>query len=229
MNLYSGISFKSLIAFLFVWLVGIKAGQAQTLHTAKSLYPVYQKLNLQEELTYEVFENACRISDSLDFKKSRYLSIIDYNKPSTEKRFFIIDKKEKRLLYKEYVAHGMNTGNNKATDFSNKAGSKQSSLGFFKTEESYFGRNGYSMRLKGLEKGINDNARERAIVIHGAHYVSPDFIKQYGRLGRSWGCPALPEAVNKQIIDLIKEGSCLYIHSEDPNYFKQSKLYKKSR
>jgi hypothetical protein len=227
MKEYSGLSF--IILILFVWPAGIKTVTGQHLNTAESLYPLYLKLNLEGDLAYEVFENAYQISDSLDFNNSRYLSIINYNKPSSEKRLFIIDKKEKQLLFKEYVAHGMNTGGNTASNFSNKANSKQSSLGFFKTEESYFGRNGYSLRLKGLEKGINDNARERAIVIHGANYVSPDFINKYGRLGRSWGCPALPEAVNKQIIDLIKEGSCLYIHADEPNYFRQSKLYKKSR
>jgi len=213
--------------FLLLGLICFQSNQAQSIDKAKNLYPVYKQLQLEKVLAYEIFENAYQISDSLSFEKNRYLSIIDYNKPSTQKRFFIIDKKENRLLYHEHVAHGMNTGNNRAKDFSNTVNSKKSSLGFFKTEESYFGKNGYSLRLKGLEKGINDNARDRAIVIHGATYVSPEFIKKYGRLGRSWGCPALPEAVNKQIIDLIKEGSCLYIHADDSKYFSQSKLYKK--
>jgi hypothetical protein len=215
--------------FLLLGLICFQSNPAQSINKVKNLYPVYKQLQLEKVLAYEIFENAYRISDSLSFEKNRYLSIIDYNKPSTQKRFFIIDKKENRLLYHEHVAHGMNTGNNRAKDFSNTVNSKKSSLGFFKTEESYFGKNGYSLRLKGLEKGINDNARDRAIVIHGATYVSPEFIKKYRRLGRSWGCPALPEAVNKQIIDLIKEGSCLLIYAEDPEYFKQSKLYNKRR
>ena len=215
--------------YLLLGLFCFQSNSAQSIDKVKSLYPIYKQLQLEGILAYEIFENAYRISDSLSFEKTRYLSIIDYDKPSTQKRFFIIDKKENRLLYQEHVAHGMNTGNNRARDFSNTVNSKKSSLGFFKTEESYYGRNGYSLHLKGLENGINDNARERAIVIHGAYYVSEEFIEKYGRLGRSWGCPALPEDVNEQIIDLIKEGSCLYIHADDSTYFKQTKLYKKHR
>ena len=112
--------------------------------------------------------------------------------------------RRKKIFYETYVSHGVNTGNLNATKFSNRVNSKKSSLGFFLTNETYFGSNGYSLRLDGLEPGINNNARKRTIVIHGAKYANPDFIKKTGRLGRSWGCPALPLGLNKEILDFFE-------------------------
>ena len=138
--------------------------------------------------------------------------LIDYTRPSTEPRLYVLDVAGRRVLINSLVAHGRNSGKNRATRFSNKIGSKMSSLGFFLTAETYQGKHGYSLRLEGVEKGINHHARLRAIVIHGAHYVSSDFARENGRLGRSWGCPALPTTVSKEIIDMVKDGCCLYIH-----------------
>jgi hypothetical protein len=124
------------------------------------------------------------------------------------------------------VAHGKNTGENTAADFSNQSESLKSSLGFFLTAETYVGENGYSLKLDGLEEGINDNARIREIVIHGADYVSQKFIDENGRLGRSWGCPALPVEFSKEIIDIISEGSCLFIYAADTLYKEKSTIYR---
>ena len=128
------------------------------------------------------------------------------------------------MLFESVVAHGRNSGSLYATDFSNRSNSHQSSLGFYLTGETYRGSNGYSLRLDGLEKGFNDNARARAIVIHGAKYANPSICRGGQRLGRSFGCPALPEQLNRPIIDAIKGGTVLFIYAEDPNYLSQSQL-----
>jgi hypothetical protein len=184
----------------------------------------YSNCNLEGKLDFEIFENAMKSLDEMEYSNEDIVSIIDYSKPSTEKRLFILDLKKQELLYHTFVAHGKNTGVNTATKFSNNKGSNQSSLGVFRTGESYQGKHGYSLRLDGLEKGFNDNARRRAVVMHSASYVSEDFIERYGRLGRSWGCPAVPVEFSKEIIDLIKGGSCLYIYAIDINYLENSIL-----
>ena len=162
--------------------------------------------------------------DQMEYGNEDILTIIDFSKPSTEKRLFILDLEKQELLYHTYVANGKNTGVNMATKFSNNKGSNQSSLGLYRTGESYQGKHGYSLRLDGLEQGFNDNARSRAVVMHSASYVSEAFIKRHGRLGRSWGCPAVPVEFSKEIIDLIKGGSCLYIYANDVNYIENSIL-----
>ena len=154
------------------------------------------------------------------------LTVIDFTKPSTEKRLFVIDLKLKKILFISYVAHGRNSGEKYATSFSNREGSFKSSLGFYKTENTYYGKNGYSLVLNGLERGINDKAKERAIVMHGATYADPSTIRSCGRLGRSLGCPALPLAVCKKIIDTIKGGTLLYIHGDDKTYASRSTFIK---
>lgn len=140
------------------------------------------------------------------------LTIIDFSKPSKEKRLFILDLKNEKIVKNTLVAHGMKSGVYIAESFSNKRLSNKSSLGFYLTKETYEGKHGYSLRIDGLSKGLNDNARKRAIVIHGADYVSESFIQKNGRLGRSFGCPALSDNETEEIIDLIKNGSCLYIY-----------------
>jgi hypothetical protein len=179
--------------------------------------------HLSGVVPFDVFNTAilgCRKIDNL--RKKGILTIIDYSKPSTEKRFYVIDIENKKLIYRCLVAHGKNSGDIYAKDFSNKLESLKSSLGFYLTAETYKGDHGYSLRLVGLEKGINDNARVREIVIHGADYVSEDFIRKYGRLGRSWGCPALPTELSKEIIDKISNGSCLFIYGSDTFYRENS-------
>ncbi len=152
------------------------------------------------------------------------ISIIDFSKPSSEKRLFVIDIANCKLLFNTYVAHGMQSGREFANQFSNKPESNKSSLGFYETQGTYIGGNGYSLKLQGLEKGINDNANKRSIVIHGAEYVDESFIRSQGFIGRSWGCPALPERLHKAIIDVIKNGTCLFIFSPDNNYLSHSKI-----
>jgi hypothetical protein len=154
----------------------------------------------------------------------RTLSVIDYSLPSTEKRLWVFDLETRELLFHELVAHGMNTGANRATRFSNADESKQTSLGLFVANETYVGRNGYSLRLDGLDAGINDNARRRAIVVHGADYVSADFARRQGRIGRSWGCPALPVAVHRQIIDTMKGGNLLFAYYPDSALLERSEF-----
>jgi len=141
---------------------------------------------------------------------ARRLTVIDYSKPSLEPRMWVFDLATDTLLFEEHVAHGRNSGDNMTTSFSNENGSYQTSLGLFLTGESYQGSNGYSLRLDGLDKGLNDLAMERAIVIHGAWYVDPAQAKQQGRLGRSLGCPALRNAVAQPLIDSIKKGNFLF-------------------
>jgi L,D-transpeptidase catalytic domain len=193
------------------------------------IHQLWSDCKLEEMISFEVFKTAilgCRQIENL-YKKN-LVTIIDFSKPSTEKRFFVIDLENKRLIYKCFVAHGKNSGDNYAKSFSNELGSLKSSLGFFLTAETYYGDHGYSLRLEGLEKGINDNARVREIVIHGAEYVSEEFIKKFGRLGRSWGCPALPVEISKEIIDKISGGSRLFIYADD-KYYKENSAFLKRK
>ena len=157
-------------------------------------------------------------------RKKDIITIIDFSKPSTEKRLFVIDLFNGKILYRTWVAHGRNSGNEYANEFSNSPESHQSSLGFYTTMDSYIGCHGYSLRIKGCEAGINDKAYERAIVIHGADYVSNDFINTRGSLGRSYGCPAIPIQLSKEIINVIKNGSCLFIYHPTKKYCSKSKI-----
>jgi hypothetical protein len=159
-------------------------------------------------------------------RSKNILTIIDYSKPSSEERFFVIDVQNRKLLYHCLVAHGKNSGDKYAVHFSNVNESLKSSLGFFLTAETYYGKHGFGLRLDGLEKGINDNARRREIVIHGADYVSDLFVKKYGRLGLSWGCPALPVELTTDIIKSIANGSCIFIYARDSAYLSRSKFIK---
>lgn len=152
------------------------------------------------------------------------LTVIDFSKSSNTKRLWIIDMTTQTVIYNTLVAHGRNSGDEFATAFSNENSSNKSSLGFYATGEIYMGKHGQSMRLDGLEPGINSNARSRAVVMHAANYVSESFVKQHQRLGRSLGCPALPENLNKEIINLIKEKSCLFIYHPTKSYLKSSSL-----
>ena len=174
---------------------------------------IYTKSNLNDKLDFTVFNRAMIGYNSFNLVNKKILTLIDFSKPSTEERLFRIDVENRKLPFQTFVAHGKNSGVNIATQFSNRSGSLKSSLGFFITAETYYGKHGYSLRLDGMEKGINDNARKRAIVVHGAKYVSDDFIRKYNRLGRSWGCPAVSDDLSKEIIDLIKDGSCLFIYA----------------
>ncbi|SDC49755.1 murein L,D-transpeptidase catalytic domain family protein [Niabella drilacis] len=141
------------------------------------------------------------------------ITIVDFDQPSVNKRMYILDLKNYRLLFNTWAAHGRRSGTLMATSFSNTMSSNKSSLGFYLTDEPYYGGNGYSLKLKGLEQGLNDKAMQRAIVLHGARYVSQSSIDELGYLGRSFGCPAVPVELNLPIIETIKEGSVLFIYS----------------
>jgi len=152
------------------------------------------------------------------------LTVIDYSLPSTAKRMWVYDLNTKALVFEELVAHGDGSGDNFATGFSNTPDSHQSSLGLFVTDEPYVGKNGYSLRMDGLDAGFNDRARERAIVIHGAPYVSDAFAKSQGRLGRSWGCPAVRDVIARSLIDRVSGGGLLFAYYPDPAFLAQSKF-----
>jgi hypothetical protein len=187
---------------------------------------LYEKLNTPG-LDKKVLNRALDGLEKIQAKNKDIITVIDYTKPSTEKRMFVIDLKNEKVIFDTYVAHGKNTGEKYAKSFSNVLNSKKSSVGFFKTSNSYMGINGYSMRLDGLEKGINDKARIRNIVIHGADYANPEYIQKNGRLGRSWGCPAVPRQINRKLIDTLKDGSVVYINGDLNNYTKKTKFFTK--
>ena len=150
------------------------------------------------------------------------ITIADFSQPSTQKRLYVVDLKDKKVLFNTLVAHGRNSGTLMAKNFSNSASSLESSPGFYVTEDTYSGHNGYSLRINGLEKNINDNALNRAVVMHGAPYVTESFANSMGYIGRSWGCPAVPVAYHKAIINTIKGGSCLFIYTTEDNYLNRS-------
>jgi hypothetical protein len=150
------------------------------------------------------------------------LAVIDYSLPSTDQRLWVFDLTRRTLLFREWVAHGRNSGDNMATHFSNQAQSLSSSLGLYSTRESYAGRNGYSLRMDGLEPGFNDRAFERDLVIHGAEYVSSDFARQNGRIGRSHGCPAVRTAIARPLIDTLKNGQLVFIYYPDAQWLNDS-------
>lgn len=173
---------------------------------------LYETLHLSRIVSLSAFQEALVGYHKLTAAKRGILVVIDYTKPSTQKRFCVVDLEQEKVLFESHVAHGRRSGDNYAVSFSNAPGSYKSSLGFFRTGKTYSGKNGYSLLLDGLEKGINDKARERAIVIHGADYADPRVLRGQERLGRSLGCPALPPDISHEVIDTIKEGALLYIY-----------------
>lgn len=154
--------------------------------------------------------------------RNEILTIVDFGMNSTAKRMWILDMSTQKVLYNTYVSHGKNTGLDKATNFSNTPNSFQSSLGFYVTAETYYGKNGLSLFIDGMEEGFNSKARERYVVIHGADYATQDFINRSGRLGRSYGCPAVPTKVSKEIINKIKGQSVLFIYHPNKDYLEKS-------
>lgn len=151
------------------------------------------------------------------------LTIIDYSLPASEARLWVIDVETRQVLHHELVAHGERSGGHLANAFSNEVGSHQSSIGLFRTDEVYVGRFGYSLRLSGLEPGVNDNARERAIVMHGLEGVSRTAVAESGTIGQSWGCPAVPEEASTEIIDTIAGGSAIFAYYPDGEWLRDSR------
>ncbi|HCD03748.1 MULTISPECIES: murein L,D-transpeptidase catalytic domain family protein [unclassified Methylophaga] len=162
----------------------------------------------------------CAVNHGID--QASRLAIIDFSLPSSEPRLWIFDLDSRSLILEELVAHGRNSGDNVASKFSNVEGSHKSSIGLFRASESYIGRHGYSLRMDGLEPGINDRARERAIVIHGADYVNNQWIKQHGRIGRSHGCPAVSRDVADQVVDILKDGQFVFSYYPDDKWLASS-------
>ena len=162
-------------------------------------------------------------------KRRDLLTVIDYSLPSSQPRLFVFDLASRKLLFRELVAHGKNSGGDLANFFSNSPGSLATSLGLFVTADPYFGSNGYSLRLKGLEEGVNDMAMDRAIVMHGAPYVSRAAIRALGRLGRSWGCPAVRKEIAKKMIDTLRGGSPIFAYYPDKNWLRQSSYLSASK
>ncbi len=213
---------------LFLLLLPVRlsslGSESEVTHLVSECGGLYSSMGLDGTVAFRAFEQAYNGWKKVKSKKHDVLTLIDFTKPSTDKRLYVLDMKREKVLFISHVAHGRNSGGNYATSFSNVSGSYQSSLGFYLTGSTYIGKNGYSLLLDGLEEGINDKARERAIVIHGAAYANPSIIGSAGRLGRSFGCPALPEELNQAIIDVIKGGSLLFIYANDNDYVAQSRI-----
>lgn len=184
-----------------------------------SIYQLLDDKDLNKRAFRLGMKGWCSMQASGKLNNDTLLSIADFSKSANKKRLFVIDIQNSNILYKTLVAHGMNTGQVYAKNFSNTPRSNKSSIGFFITNETYEGKQGLSLRLDGLESRINNNVRQRGIVIHGADYVSERYIKKYGRIGRSFGCPAIPRELNEEIIFTIKNKSCFFIYYPDKKYF----------
>jgi len=174
----------------------------------------------KEALRHAVAAMQCAVNNGA--QPAQRLAVIDYSLPSTARRLWIFDLKRQRVLLRDFVAHGRQSGENLATRFSNREGSHQSSLGLFRTAESYQGKHGYSLRMDGLEPGINDRARERAIVIHSAAYVDPALARSQGRIGRSLGCPAVRPEVGRMVVDQLKGGQFMFSWYPDRRWLQNS-------
>ena len=210
------------------WLIAISilfslappmGAHADTLPSAESLAQAAPTLK-RKILDHAVAAMRCAIDNGA--RPAQRLAIIDFSLPSTEPRLWIFDLPSRSLLLRDLVAHGQKSGETFATRFSNVTGSHQSSLGLFRAQESYFGKHGYSLRMDGLEPGINDRARERAIVIHPAEYVHPAWIARHGRLGRSQGCPAVRPEVAKMVVDSLKGGQYVFSYYPDQKWLSSS-------
>jgi len=190
---------------------------------------IYEEMHLQSAgLNEEAFEYAYIGYDRLRrrhrLQKTTILSICDFSQASSEQRLYVIDVPNKKLLYRTYVAHGVNSGGAYACSFSNRRNSYKSSLGFYVTRQTYFGDNGLSLRIQGMDRGFNDMAGRRNIVIHGAPYVSTRILQKYGVMGTTYGCPAIPDEMSSKIIPVIKQGTCFFIYYPSQRYLERSSV-----
>lgn len=215
-----GSNYKAITAFHEPTADELIALEADSLYTQMQL----AQSGLQFQAFLLAFKGYQKMLDLGMIAKRGLLSIADFSLPSTAQRFFVVDMQHGKLLFKTWVAHGRNSGRTYATDFSNQPASFKSSLGFYLTLQPYYGDKGYALKLLGIEAGINDNAFERAIVIHGADYVNEKIAATQGYLGRSLGCPALPMQLNNKVINTIREGSCFFIYHPNTTYLSNSKL-----
>lgn len=224
-----------LVAFVLPVNVLIAGGPVNSKKAAKAaafageVNNLYAQIDLKElGLTKKAFEYALKgyyyLLDHHWLNKTNILSICDMSQSSRNKRLYIVDLDTKTVLVNTYVAHGRNSGGEFARTFSNNASSHKSSLGFYITQGTYYGNNGLSLRIRGMERGFNDRAISRGVVMHGSEYVGPDFLEMNRFCGRSFGCPAVPADESETIIDLIKEGSCLFIYYPTRKYLSRSKI-----
>lgn len=211
----------------------VETKSAKSKNEASSSAELYSSIVFEADhkLEFNAFSTALRGFENLKKagmldQDSHLLTICDFSMSSNSKRLWVIDLNEKKVLFNSLVAHGKNTGEEFAQNFSNTESSYQSSLGFYITDATYQGDNGYSLRLLGMDKGFNDAALKRAVVIHGADYVSDEFAAVHKRIGRSWGCPALPKALSQPIINTIKGKNCLFIYYPDQKYLSSSEWLK---
>lgn len=209
------------------WMAGVMGVPAPVSAAPEPVMPL-DRAELAPGLRPEVLDLAltaerCAVERGL-VRRPGLLTVIDYSLPSTARRLWVLDLDRGEVLFHELVAHGQGTGGDRARAFSNVSGSHQSSVGSLVTAETYYGKHGFSLRLDGVEPGFNDQARERTIVIHGAPYVSEEFIRRVGRLGRSWGCPALPEEVSPEVIETIAGGSLVFGYYPDRDWLASSPL-----
>jgi hypothetical protein len=201
-----------------------RAEMKMILATATS---IYDEMDLEDSgLSRQAFQSAWtgyyKLRKKGLLRKSSVLSICDFSQSSSNQRLYVIDVRNRKVLYRTYVAHGINSGEEFANAFSNKMESCKSSLGFYITKKTYTGVNGMSLRIEGVDKGFNDNAFKRAIVIHGATYVSQRILRKYGVMGTTFGCPAIPSEMTSQIIPVVKNGSCFYIYYPSKKYLAHS-------
>ena len=212
-----------MVHLILGWLLaaGIAESPPPLPVTAATLSSLVPEAN-RDAIALAVSAMRCAQGSGLGVGATR-LAFIDYSRPSTQPRLWVFDVAAGKLLYEEVVAHGRGSGENIARVFSNAEGSHASSLGLFLTRETYQGRNGYSLRMDGLEPGINDAAMQRAIVMHGAPYVDPRQAQRQGRLGRSFGCPAVREAVARGMIDILKDGQFVFAYYPDAQWLSRTR------
>ena len=203
-----------------------RPGEANAVHASSASAAGWEKSRLgsidQRVLSLALNAAGCAVQSG-KVTSPGTLTVIDYTKPSTQKRLWVLDLRTHTLLFEELVAHGQGSGNNIPTLFSNENETHRSSIGLFETRDTYVGKNGYSLRLKGLDEGFNHRAGERAIVMHGAPYVSDDFVKKNGRLGRSWGCPALSEGVAREVIDRVRGNGIVFSYYPNQDWLDSSR------
>ena len=219
---------KGITSVLAIVLAGFCAGGALARPESASAPRIDREMAVRAGVSAPVLDLAlsavsCGLASG-DLASPPTLTLIDYSLPSASPRLWVFDLRSGQLLFKELVAHGRNSGDAAASHFSDVSGSRQSSLGLFRTADVYVGHNGYSLRLDGLEPGFNSQARARAIVMHGARYVDPAIASASGRVGRSWGCPALREAIARQVIDTVRGGGVIFSYYPDPAWLATSKF-----
>ncbi len=223
-------SLSALALVLFVAPVVCDAAPAKSRHRDSLVASlVRQAPGLRSDVLRLALDASASAAERGLVKRRDLITVIDYSLPSTQPRLFVFDLATRRLLFRELVAHGKNSGDKYTEYFSNSPGSLATSLGLFVTADTYVGSNGYSLRLRGLEEGVNDMAWDRAIVMHGANYVSRAAIRALGRLGRSWGCPAVRKEIARKLIDTVRGGSPVFAYYPEQRWLKSSQFVTASR